>query len=94
MSFISGVEDPCISAWSPKSVLPNYLLTGSYEGVYSTGHERNVFDLYSLQNDELNKVTFSYKYNYQIITLFKRFYSYKIRLFRYKLHRLYRLLIP
>ena len=48
MSFISGVEDPCISAWSPKSVLPNYLLTGSYEGVYSTGHERNVFDLYSL----------------------------------------------
>ena len=72
MSFISGVEDPCISAWSPKSVLPNYLLTGSYEGVYSTGHERNVFDLYSLQNDELNKVTFSYKYKYQIITLFIR----------------------
>ena len=74
MSFISGVEDPCISAWSPKSVLPNYLLTGSYEGVYSTGHERNVFDLYSLENDELNKVTFSYKYKYQIIgTMQNRF---------------------
>ena len=65
MSFISGVEDPCISAWSPKSVLPNYLITGSYEGVYSTGHERNVFDIYSLQNDELNKVTFRYRYNGQ-----------------------------
>ena len=65
MSFISGVEDPCISAWSPKSVLPNYLITGSYEGVYSTGHERNVFDIYALQNDDLNKVTFRYKYNDQ-----------------------------
>ena len=58
MSFICGVEDPCISAWSPKSVLPNYLLTGSYEGLYSTGQERNLFDLYSLQNDELIKVSF------------------------------------
>ena len=79
MSFISGVEDPCISAWSPKSVLPNYLLTGSYEGVYSTGHERNVFDLYSLQNDELNKVTFSYKYKYQIITLGRVFLTGQFR---------------
>ena len=28
MSFVCGIEDPCIAAWSPETCVPSYLATG------------------------------------------------------------------
>jgi hypothetical protein len=56
MSFLCGIEDPTISAWSPGKSLPVYLATGSYEGIYSTEGQINTLDLNTLSGTTLTKV--------------------------------------
>ena len=56
MSFRCGIEDPTISAWSPKTSLPVYLATSTFEGIYSTGGQTNTLDLNAFSSPSLDKV--------------------------------------
>ena len=56
MSFVCGIEDPCISAWSPGTVVPPYLATGTYDGGVYGGSSAATLDLNVIKNDQLLKM--------------------------------------
>ena len=58
MSFVCGIEDPCIAAWSPPTAIPAYLATGTFDGGVYGGGVQATLDLNVIKADQLVKVRF------------------------------------
>merc|ERR1711892_336198 len=56
MSFVCGIEDPCIAAWSPPTAIPAYLATGTFDGGVYGGGVQATLDLNVIKADQLVKV--------------------------------------
>ena len=59
MSFVCGIEDPCIAAWSPATAVPSYLATGTFDGAglgLGSGGQAQL-DLNVIKADQLVKVS-------------------------------------